>query len=122
MCRERERAESSVISVFRSFANSRIYLSLIESVIISRGDTARRGRVCPLHRCEHPKKFGVAMKLSNISTNVPPSVALLTEIARIWYRARSGHTIKASAASRSCLEVVLRRTWLDRVQHRSYVV
>lgn len=81
----------------------------------SKGDSGTRwcnaGRLSC--RCEHTEKFWVTMKLPNIPS---PFVALLTEIARIWYRALGYHK-SIRAASRSCFEVVLWYTWLHRMQH-----
>ena len=81
----------------------------------SKGDSGTRwcnARRFPC-RCGHTEKFWVTMKLPNIPF---PSVALLTEIARIWYRALGYHK-SIRAASRSCFEVVLWYTWLHRMQH-----
>lgn len=71
-----------------------------------------------LHRCEHTEKFRVTMKHSQhpsqhstVCRVIHGDCSYLISRARASYKSIRG-------TSRSCLAVVLRHTWANRMQHR----
>lgn len=68
------------------------------------------------HRCEHTEKFGWRWSIPSIPFSIPPS--RYSRRLLVSGIARSGHYKSIRGSSRSCLAVVLRHTWANRMQHR----